>query len=127
MPSVPKQTTKLIRQLGAVPAIIFHPLQSGFARLSALQNRQRADLLADVTEIRGLMPLLMKQRNGLHWTSQDRRLIRKQMRSLARLSPYAAVLLLPGGLLLLPLFAWWLDRRRIKGRADETPADVDQA
>ncbi|MDO8890950.1 MAG: hypothetical protein Q8K43_11480 [Sulfurimicrobium sp.] len=69
----------------------------------------------------------MKQRNGMHWTSQDRRLIRKQMRSLARLSPYAAALLLPGGLLLLPLFAWWLDRRRLKGRADETPADIDQA
>ncbi|MDP1703308.1 MAG: hypothetical protein Q8L42_01235 [Sulfurimicrobium sp.] len=49
------------------------------------------------------------------------------MRSLARLSPYAAALLLPGGLLLLPLFAWWLDRRRLKGRADETPADIDQA
>jgi hypothetical protein len=107
--------------------LFFYPLQRGYDRLGILKNQQRAELLADISEIRGLMPLLMKQRNGMHWTSQDRRLIRKQMRSLARLSPYAAALLLPGGLLLLPLFAWWLDRRRLKGRADETPADIDQA
>ncbi len=109
------------------PPLFFYPLQRGYDRLGILKNQQRAELLADISEIRGLMPLLMKQRNGMHWTSQDRRLIRKQMRSLARLSPYAAALLLPGGLLLLPLFAWWLDRRRLKGRADETPADIDQA
>jgi hypothetical protein len=27
---------------------------------------------------------------------------------------YVALLLLPGGLALLPLLAWWLDRRRNK-------------
>lgn len=111
-------TTKLILRLG--------PLQRGYAKIVSFQNRQRAELLAEVAEIRGLMPLLMKQRNGIHWTAKDRRSIRKQMRSLARLSPYAAALLLPGGLLLLPLLSWWLDRRRVNRRAEEVSANREQ-
>jgi hypothetical protein len=123
---VPFETTKLIRQLGSVPSAIVHPLQQGYTKLVSLQNRQRAELLEEITEIRGFMPLLMKQRNGIHWTHKDRRLIMKQMRSLARLSPYAAALLLPGGLLVLPLMAWWLDRRRLKRGTDATAADSEQ-
>lgn len=124
---MPIETTKLIRQLGSVPATIVYPLQQGYAKLVSLQNRQRAQVLAEITEIRGFMPLLMKQRNGIHWTHKDRRLIMKQMRSLARLSPYAVALLLPGGLLVLPLMAWWLDRRRLQRRAEETSADSGQS
>ncbi len=30
------------------------------------------------------------------------------------LSPYLIALLLPGSVLLLPIYAWWLDRRRLK-------------
>ena len=124
---MPIETTKLIRQLGSVPATIVYPLQQGYAKLVSLQNRQRAQVLAEITEIRGFMPLLMKQRNGIHWTHKDRRLIMKQMRSLARLSPYAVALLLPGGLLVLPLMAWWLDRRRLQRRAEEASADSEQS
>lgn len=91
-----------------------------------LQQRQRAELLEEMTEIRGLMPLLMKPRNGFHWSSQDRRLIRKQLRSLARLSPFAAVLLLPGGLLFLPLLSWWLDRRRLQRKEEKKLSEADQ-
>jgi hypothetical protein len=106
---------------------MLYPIRHGYSQLAALQNRQRVELLADVTEIRGFMPLLMKQRNGLHWTSQDRRLISKQLRSLARLGPYAVIILLPGGLLLLPLLAWWLDRRRLKRHAGETPDEPQKS
>lgn len=124
---MPIETTKLIRQLGSVPATIVYPLQQGYTKLVSLQNRQRAQVLAEITEIRGFMPLLMKQRNGIHWTHKDRRLIMKQMRSLARLSPYAVALLLPGGLLVLPLMAWWLDRRRLQRRAEDASADGEQS
>ena len=124
---MPIETTKLIRQLGSVPATIVYPLQQGYTKLVSLQNRQRAQVLAEITEIRGFMPLLMKQRNGIHWTHKDRRLIMKQMRSLARLSPYAVALLLPGGLLVLPLMAWWLDRRRLQRRAEDASADSGQS
>lgn len=114
-----------MRRLGTAPAIILYPIRRGYLHLAALQSRQRTELLAELTEIRGFMPLLMKQRNGLRWTSQDRQLIKKQMLSLARLSPYAAALLLPGGMLALPLLAWWLDRRRLKRSAGSIPADTD--
>jgi hypothetical protein len=122
---VPKQTAKLIRRLGVVPAVVVYPIQRGYSQLVALQNRQRSELLADFAEIRGFMPLLMKQRNGIHWTRQDRQLIKKQMHSLVHLSPYLAAFLLPGGLLLLPLLAWWLDRRRLRRHPDEKPGGID--
>jgi len=35
-----------------------------------------------------------------------------QLRVLSRVSPYLLFLLLPGSALLLPGYAWWLDRRR---------------
>lgn len=79
-------------------------------------------VLAEMTKIEGLIPLLMKQRNGTHWTSEDRKKIKEQFRSLARLSPYILAVVLPGGLLALPLIAWWLDRRRFRrGGDDESP------
>jgi len=62
--------------------------------------------------MRGLMPLLMKQRNGYRWSESDRRDIRLQLRRLASLSPYMALFIAPGGLIALPVLAWWLDRRR---------------
>jgi hypothetical protein len=123
---VPIETAKLIRQLGSVHSIIVYPLRCGYSKLVALQNQQRTQMLAEITEIRGFMPLLMKQRNGIHWTHKDRRLIMKQMRSLIRLGPYAAALILPGGLLILPLMAWWLDRRRLQRLADKLSADSEQ-
>ncbi|MDO9371834.1 MAG: hypothetical protein Q7U07_04495 [Gammaproteobacteria bacterium] len=65
-----------------------------------------------MAQTRGLLPLLMKQRNGYRWTAADRLEIRAQLRRLLALSPYLIVFLLPGGLLMLPVLAWWLDRRR---------------
>jgi hypothetical protein len=39
------------------------------------------------------------------------------LRTLSTISPYFVVLALPGGLLILPALAWWLDRRRNRNRA----------
>lgn len=82
--------------------------------LWALQNRERERLWEEMSQARGLMQLLMKQRNGYRWTDDDRRKIRVQLRQLASLSPYMVLFLAPGGLLALPVLAWWLDRRRQK-------------
>lgn len=72
-------------------------------------------------EVRGLLPLLMKQRNGSRWTPEDRIQLRNQLRTLTALSPYMLALLAPGSFLLLPALAWWLDRRRRKrNRPDDT-------
>ena len=62
--------------------------------------------------MRGLMPLLMKHRNGGVWTSEEKAELLTQLRILSRVSPYLLLLLLPGSALLLPGYAWWLDHRR---------------
>lgn len=72
--------------------------------------------LQSVLGIQGLMQLLMKERNGERWTPEDRRLIRRHLRALGELVPFLALFALPGGSLLLPLLAWFLDRRRSKVR-----------
>jgi hypothetical protein len=38
------------------------------------------------------------------------------MRRMSTISPYLVVLALPGSFLLLPVLAWWLDRRRNRQR-----------
>jgi hypothetical protein len=65
------------------------------------------------------MPLLMKTRNGARWTREDKLELVEHLRRLSGMGSYVAVLLLPGGLALLPLLAWWLDRRR--GRRPPSP------
>ncbi|MDP2751697.1 MAG: hypothetical protein Q8O31_03720 [Rhodocyclaceae bacterium] len=57
----------------------------------------------------------MKRRNGVRWTRDDRALLHDQMRALAHLSPYLVILILPGSFAMMPLLAWWLDRRRGRG------------
>jgi len=59
------------------------------------------------------MPLMMKPRNGMRWTEEERTELLMQLRALMSLSPYLAVLALPGSVLLLPLLAWFIDRRRM--------------
>jgi hypothetical protein len=81
------------------------------------QKREQAKILAEVVKIRGFMPLLMKHRNGGTWSRAERIELQEQLRAFAHLSPYLLILLLPGSFILLPVFAWWLDRRR----QDRTP------
>ena len=75
-------------------------------------QRERKFVLDQLAQVRGLMPLLMKRRNRSNWTPEDRAEIRVHLIRLRDLSPYLAMLLLPGGFFALPLMAWWLDRRR---------------
>ena len=80
--------------------------------------RERDHLIVELTRVRGLMPLLMKRRNGGTWTPEDRALLRSHMRRLGVLTPYLALSVLPGGFIALPILAWWLDRRRTRRLAD---------
>ncbi|MFN8009293.1 MAG: hypothetical protein U0V70_20155 [Terriglobia bacterium] len=68
--------------------------------------------LEDLYHIQGFMHLLMKPRNGMRWTTEDKQELRTHLMSLAESLPYLAVFSLPGGLLLLPLLARILDRRK---------------
>jgi hypothetical protein len=88
-------------------------IESGaFSRIVSSQRRQAREFVADMVRVRGLMPLLMKHRNGGHWTAAEKAELVAQLRVLSRVSPYLLFLLLPGSALLLPAYAWWLDRRR---------------
>ncbi|HUO43744.1 MAG TPA: hypothetical protein VMT94_02385 [Burkholderiales bacterium] len=81
-----------------------------------LTAREKRFLLNEILQIKGLMPLLMKQRNKQRWTTEERLELRAHLRRLSNLSPYLVVMVLPGSFLMLPALAWWLDRRRGRNR-----------
>lgn len=82
-------------------------------QLLSSQRREIRRILAEVLVMRGMMPLLMKARNGGRWTPDEKEEIVSHLRRMAHLSPYLLVLMLPGSVFLLPAYAWWLDRRRL--------------
>jgi hypothetical protein len=101
--------------------------QGLLSRVWSTQKRQAREALCNVLQMRGLTPLLMKNRNGGAWTPEERAQLLVQLRALSRLSPYLIFLLLPGSALLLPLYAWWLDRRRFPLRqAPAAPAGDEE-
>ena len=77
-----------------------------------MMDRERKYVLGEVVQITGLMPLLMKPRNKQKWTPEDKRQIVIHLRRLSMVSPYLAVMVMPGSFVVLPALAWWLDRRR---------------
>jgi hypothetical protein len=89
--------------------------------------------LRDLYHIQGFMRLLMKPRNGMPWTTEDKAAIRLHLKSVAASLPMLAVFTLPGGMLLLPLLAWHLDRRKrrlilsIRPDSIKTPATKSTA
>lgn len=95
-------------------ALTFRYLRSLFHFLWAMQGRERTRLWHEMHQMRGLIPLLMKRRNGEHWTELDRRRIRVHLHKLMELRPYMLLFIAPGGFFLLPVLAWWLDRRHPK-------------
>ncbi|MDX9706631.1 MAG: hypothetical protein RBT86_03530, partial [Azospira sp.] len=74
-----------------------------FERLLAVQKREARRVLVELLAVRGLMPLLMKARNGNPWSAAEKTELLSQLRRLSRLSPYLLFLLLPGSALLLPV------------------------
>lgn len=106
--------TKIHRQVGAILALPFQFLGRVAQWIWSIQSREKSRLANEMQQIRGLMPLLMRQRNGLRWSQEDLQEIKLQFRALFRLCPYLTLILMPGGFLILPFIAWWLDRRRQK-------------
>ena len=83
-------------------------------------RRERSIVLSELMKTRGLIPLLMKRRNGNTWSRAERLELQEQLRMLAHLSPYFFVFLLPGSFVFLPVLAWWLDRRRHRRKLSAT-------
>jgi len=91
-------------------------------KFCARMQRERRQMLVEISQVKGLAPLLMKARNGRKWSAADRRELRAHLKKLSQISPYIAFIVLPGGFVMLPLLAWWLDRRR--GRRALVPRRV---
>jgi hypothetical protein len=89
-------------------------LPGWWRQMISSQRRQTRRVLAELIATRGIMPLLMKVRNGGHWTRDEKLELIRHLRRMVRLSPYLIALLLPGSILFLPIYAWWLDRRRFR-------------
>lgn len=89
-------------------------LPSWWRQLLASERSQVKHVVAEFMATRELMPLLMKSRNGSRWTAAEKQELVAHLRRLTRLSPYLIFLVLPGSVVLLPAYAWWLDRRRLK-------------
>ena len=89
-------------------------LPSWWQQLVFSQRREICRILRELASARGMMPLLMKARNGKQWSAEEKIEILGHLRRMAHLSPYLIALLLPGSILLLPAYAWWLDRRRLR-------------
>ena len=98
-----------VNRIGAKSVAVFRSARD-------LTAREKRHLLNEILQVRGLMPLLMKQRNKGRWSSEDRAELHIHLRRLSSLSPYLVVLALPGSFVLLPALAWWLDRRRTRAR-----------
>ena len=88
-------------------------------------TRERHRLRTELKNIKGALHLLMKPRNGLEWTYQERTVLAGMLRSASSVSPYLIVLALPGSVILLPILAWHLDvRRSRRGDLLDGPRDL---
>jgi hypothetical protein len=114
--STPDPTTEQVpppeTEPAAKPKKKRKPRSKVMTKMLEAQNRERVQVLQEMVKIRGLMPLLMKKRNGQIWSEAERAELVEQMRAVAHISPYLVVVLLPGSFAMLPVLAWWLDRRR---------------
>lgn len=96
-------------------------LQRGWSNVRTINESQTQLIRSELSHVRGLIPLLMKHRNGDQWSPDERATLLRDLRALRHLSPYLIPILMPGGVFMLPLVAYWLDRRRTerKDAADE--------
>jgi len=93
---------------------IIAPLQRGWTNVRTMQENHRVYIRNELAHTRGSIPILMKHRNGGEWSAEERTILLRDLRTLSNLSPYLIPLLMPGGILMLPLVAWWMDNRRKK-------------
>ena len=85
-------------------------------------SREKNRLRSELGQIKGALPLLMKQRNGGSWTPEERQRLRQMLRSISSVSPYLLVWAVPGSMLILPFLAWHLDTRRKRRARAQPPA-----
>ena len=56
-----------------------------------LMDREKKNLVTEMSQVKGLMPLLMKPRNKQRWSDQDKLELKLHLQRLSRMSPYLVV------------------------------------
>jgi hypothetical protein len=78
-----------------------------------LLAKQKDMILEESKQIRGFMRLLMKHRNtGIVWTQDETHDLKSSVKRLSIHVPVLIIIVLPFGLVLLPILAEILDRRK---------------
>ncbi|MFA6971282.1 MAG: hypothetical protein WC208_07780 [Gallionella sp.] len=99
-------------------------LQRGWSSVRSINESQALHIRNELSQVRGLIPLLMKHRNGGQWTEDERATLLRDLRALRHLSPYLIPILMPGGVFMLPLIAYWLDRRNNQRKDNDDQKQV---
>ena len=73
-------------------------------------------ILVHVSHVQSFMQLLMKSRAGLPWSTDEKIKLRSHLRHFGKTLPVLGLFALPGGTLLIPALAWFLDRRKDRSR-----------
>lgn len=114
-PSPIQQKLAAVRSLHDTQKIY---IQEKLTTVRSMHDTQKLYIRTELEQVSGLIPMLMKHRNGEKWTQEERAVLLRDLRAMRNLSPYLIPLVMPGGVLLLPLFAWWLDNRRKRRERD---------
>ncbi len=84
-------------------------------------------LLQEALQVEGFMQLLMKRRNGVRWSKEERQALARHLNAMARVVPALLIFSLPGGMIFLPILAWFIDRRKGKTRTSDPAASASRA
>jgi hypothetical protein len=86
-------------------------------------SKNRDLLLEEGQYIRGFMQLLMKHRNtGIVWTQEETHDLKSYIKRLSLHVPVLIIIVLPFGLVLLPILAEILDRRKKRRNQSAHPS-----
>ena len=101
------------------------PLSRAVRKLHAVSGRERDYLVAEVVQLRGLMPLLRRSGASRQISAPDRAELGTHLRRVSILSSYLLITLVPGTLVVLPLLVWWRNRGRARAAAVAMPPRQD--
>ncbi len=80
-----------------------------------LFHKHKRLFFEEAQQISGFLALLMKQRNtNEKWTEEEKTLIKEHLKHLSMYIPALLIFALPGGCILLPIFAEIMDRRKTR-------------
>lgn len=83
--------------------------------LDKLIAKQKDLILEEMRQWKGFMALFMKHQNiGEKWTREEKKQLRIYLKHLSIYFPVFVLFLLPGGIIILPILAEILDRRKEK-------------